>query len=532
MNRLATEICRALADRNVRTVFGIPGVHNLELYRGLADSGISHILARHEQGAGFMADGYARASRKPGVAFVISGPGVTNILTPVGQAYSDSVPMLVLATCLDRADILQGDGKLHELKNQEGAGDSVADWSLAAGDAQSVYRLMDRAFNEFSCKRARPKIINVPLSILSDVAPPPPVPARHPAKPRANPEIVEQAANLIRVARRPLFVFGGGAVGHHASARKLVEAAGGAVFMTYAGRGIVSPDYPFSFGSFLARPESARCIADADLVVAVGTMLSQTDLWRDRLGHKCRMVRVDIDPGAFAALECEDIPVLGDAGDFFASVLELLEGCDSKSGWNAADVAGWKSVLRNSCASVRPGVAEVAAEMADGLLPGTQVFSDMTQLAYAAKEIIELDAPGSWHHPYGFGTLGYALPAAIGGKVAKPDSPVLSIAGDYGFQYTMQELGTLADIDLPVVVLLWDNGGLKEIELSMEQSQIEPTATRAFIPNLHLLARSYGLGYVKQSSLSDLAPTVEAALKSKTSILIHADAAALTGSNR
>ena len=180
---------------------------------------------------------------------------------------------------------------------------------------------------------------------------------------------------------------------------------------------------------------------------------------------------------------------------------------------------------------MRPGVAEVAAELADGLLPGTLVFSDMTQLAYVAKEIIELDAPGSWHHPYGFGTLGYALPAAIGGKVAKPDSPVLSIAGDYGFQYTMQELGTLVDTDLPVVVLLWDNGGLKEIELSMEQSQIEPTATRAFIPNLHLLARSYGLGYVKQSSLSDLARTVEAALKSKTSILIHADAAALAGSN-
>ena len=308
MNRLATQICRALADRNVRTVFGVPGVHNQELYRGLAGSGITHVLARHEQGAGFMADGYARASGKPGVTFVISGPGVTNILTPVGQAYSDSMPMLVLATCLDGADILRGDGRLHELKNQEVAGDSVADWSLAAGDAQSVYRLMEKAFNEFSCKRARPKIINIPLSILSDVAPPPPPPARRPAKPRARPEVVEQAANLIREARRPLFVLGGGAIGDQASARKLVEAVGGAVFMTYAGRGVVSPDYPFSFGSFLARPESARCIADADLVVAAGTTLSQTDLWRDQLGHKCRMVRVDIDPGAFAALSAKMSP--------------------------------------------------------------------------------------------------------------------------------------------------------------------------------------------------------------------------------
>ena len=154
MAPLGTQISYALKARGVDVVFGIPGVHNQELYRGLEEAGLRHILARHEQGAGFMADGYARATGRAGVAFVITGPGLCNIMTALGQAYSDSVPSLVFSSCLD--DIETRKGQLHQMKDQLAAAATVCDWSeLAQSDAQ-VYRLMDQAFAEFAHQRPRP----------------------------------------------------------------------------------------------------------------------------------------------------------------------------------------------------------------------------------------------------------------------------------------------------------------------------------------------------------------------------------------
>ena len=176
---LGIQVCRALGERGVETVFGIPGVHNQELYRGLIGSGIRHVLARHEQGAGFMADGYARAARKPGVMFLISGPGFTNAMTPIGQAYSDSVPLLAISSCLEASDPYAGRGRLHEMKDQPSAGRCVADWSLAAADADEVFRLIDRAFVEFEARRPRPKAIHIPVGLLKSHAAAPDSPRRH-----------------------------------------------------------------------------------------------------------------------------------------------------------------------------------------------------------------------------------------------------------------------------------------------------------------------------------------------------------------
>ena len=492
---LGVQICRALGQRGVRTIFGIPGVHNQELYRGVSLTGLEHVLARHEQGAGFMADGYARATGRPGVAFVISGPGLTNVLTPVGQARSDSVPMLVLAACLDEATVLTGSGGLHELKNQSIAGDAVADWSLTAPDVASVFLLIDRAFNEFSCSRPGPKIINIPVPLLSQSSPPPKAPPVWSQWPVAPESQVQKVAELLGCAQLPLFVFGGGAASASEAARVAVERTSSAVFLTYAGRGVIAPGYSLNLGSKLARPESTRQIAKADLVIAVGTRLSETDLWREQLGHDCPMVRVDIDPGAFLELRDGDLPVLSEAGSFLESLNRHLPAGGQSSGWDRAEFRRFKDVLHNSCAAERPGIAKVAMAVADLLPERTLIYSDMTQFAYVAKEVVDLKLPGRWHHPYGFGTLGYALPAAIGGKVADPDSPVLAIAGDYGLQYTIQELATLADIQLPITILVWDNDGLQEIEHSMIEAQIPPTATGAFLPDLELLSRAFNLGY-------------------------------------
>ncbi|MEL7115122.1 MAG: thiamine pyrophosphate-binding protein, partial [Pseudomonadota bacterium] len=273
---LGAQISKMLAARGVEVVFGIPGVHNVELYRGLEESGLRHVLARHEQGAAFMADGYARATGQPGVCYLITGPGFANAMTPLGQAYSDSVPVLALASCLDESAHLKG--QLHQMRDQAGAGRTVCDWSETAQTAEAAYGLIDRALAEFQTARPRPKALHVPIELLGQrVGAAPPLAA---AVQRLSGAIegVEEVVDYLRGARRPLFIFGGGT--RSLLVPGLMERFGAASFVTYAGRGLVPMSNPLCFGAYLGRTGSREVIASADLVVAVGTELSETDLWR------------------------------------------------------------------------------------------------------------------------------------------------------------------------------------------------------------------------------------------------------------
>ena len=517
--------CEALRSRGVRQVFGIPGVHNQELYRRLTGGGLSHLLARHEQGACFMADGYARATGEPGIAFVITGPGLTNGLTAIGQAYSDSVPVLVVASCLEENQRRPGTGFLHKLKDQAAAGAGVADWSLTAASPGEAFALLDRALDEFTGCRPRPKILNLPVSLLSQPAPPPPLPPPvRRSLPAADISLVRQCAGALRRASRPLFVFGGGAVGAVPEARQVLSLSSAAAFTTYAGRGIVPAEYGLGFGSYLARPESEAVCASADLVLAVGTELSQVDLWRGQLGHRALMVRVDIDPEALALTDGNTIAVYADARRFLAALAVELGKEKLVTGWTEAEAADARREFRASCDAERPGIASIAETLSASLPDDAIVFSDMTQFAYVAKEVTPARMVGGWHHPYGFGTLGYALPAAIGAKAGLPERPVLAIAGDYGFQYTLQELGTAAELARPFPIIVWDNQGLQEIADSMERSQIEPTAVKAHNPDFPSLAASYGLLTSSPKSLAQLIAAVANAFQAERPTLIHADA--------
>ncbi|MFM2355525.1 MAG: hypothetical protein RLZZ528_1261, partial [Pseudomonadota bacterium] len=487
---LGAQISHMLKARGVEVIFGIPGVHNVELYRGIEEAGITHVLARHEQGAGFMADGYARATGKPGVCYLITGPGFLNAMTPLGQAQSDSVPVLAVASCLRRADLGAGRARLHEMTDQEMAGASVCGWSRTASGAREAYQAVDRALAEFAAGRAGARALHVPIDLLEAQAEAAPAMPPVPLRPVPAPEAIAAAAGLLRRARKPLFIFGGGASRAAEAARELAGKVQGASFTTFAGRGIIAPDAPLFFGNYLSRPTSARIFAEADLVIAVGTELSETDIWRDHLGHACPLIRVDLDPSELADDTVADLPILGDAGAFLTQLAGMI--APQVSGWRAEDVAAARAAFRAEVDAERPGVLAIV-EALRGMMPAdAMVYSDMTQFAYVATEVWDMAAPGLWHHPFGFGTLGYALPAAIGGKVGRPDAPVVAIAGDYGFQYTVQELGTAVELGLSLPILIWDNGKLKEIEESMQRSQIAPNAVIARNPDFIALARAYG----------------------------------------
>ncbi|WP_456389504.1 5-guanidino-2-oxopentanoate decarboxylase [Profundibacter sp.] len=518
---LGANISHMLKARGVDVIFGIPGVHNIELYRGIEEAGISHVLARHEQGAGFMADGYARATGKVGVAYVITGPGLCNIMTPMGQAYSDSVPMLVISSCLETKDTGMGRGRLHEMRDQEAAAATVCDWSMTAPDAPAAYRLVDKAFMEFSSKRARPKHIQVPIDVLGSMADAPPDQPTPAAKPLARPEDIAAAAEWLLGAKRPMFVFGGGAAEGFEAARKLVRLMRAASMCSFAGRGIIAPDYPLNYGPCLSKADSAAELAKADLVLCIGTELSETDLWRDQLGYGAPMIRVDLDAHSLADDHVADLPIMGDAAAFLSDLCDLVEGHNKVTEWSAAEVAVAKSAFAEEADAARQGIAPICAAMAEALPKGTLIYSDMTQFAYVSKELYPLDRPNLWHHPYGFGALGYGLPAAIGGKIGRPNTPVVAIAGDYGFHYTMQELGVAVELGLSLPIILWDNGKLKEIEDSMVASQIAPNAVIARNPDFCALARAFGAGAVAPETLADFQKALKDALKADGPTLIH-----------
>ncbi|NOR29800.1 MAG: acetolactate synthase isozyme1 large subunit [Sulfitobacter sp.] len=515
---LGAQISHMLKDRGVEVIFGIPGVHNQEMYRGIEESGLTHVLARHEQGAGFMADGYARATGKPGVAYVITGPGLCNIMTPMGQATSDSVPLLVLSSCLDETAARKG--QLHQMKDQQAAAATVCDWSEEARTAGAAYTLIDRALSEFATQRPGAKHIQVPIAVLEAAAQGPAASGEKTTRPLGpTPQDIAKVCDLLMASKRPLFVFGGGARAA-GDVNALLRRTGAASFTTYAGRGVVAPDAPVHFGSALARPGSADVIASADLVIAVGTELAEVDIWRAHLGHTAPLVRVDVDPTVLTDAQEAQVQVQGDAAAFVSRLCEM-DIDRPQSGWTAQEVVAARARWRSEIEAERPGLLPVIDALQAAVPKDAMIYSDMTQFAYAAKEVWDMDAPGHWHHPYGFGTLGYATPAAIGGAIGRPDAPTLAIIGDYGFHYTMQELGAAVELGLSLPIILWDNGKLGEIEDSMVRAQIAPNAVVAHNPDFCKLAEAFGALSTAPKTLSELPEVLKQAFSAGRPTLIY-----------
>lgn len=514
---LGAQISHMLKSRGTDVIFGIPGVHNQEMYRGIEEAGITHVLARHEQGAGFMADGYARASGRPGVCYVITGPGVLNTLTPLGQAYSDSVPVLMIASCLDETGYEKG--QLHQMNDQEAAAQSVTDWSATAVSVKAAYGLIDRALSEFETKRPRSKALHVPIKLLEAEADAPPTQRAQTITAPSFPDVT-QIVQALAGAKRPMIIAGGGCVSCSTALRELAKTCGAASFTTYAGRGVFSSADPLHFGSNLTRPTSESIIAQADVVLAIGTELAEVEFWRPDVGHAGTFIRVDIDPEMLTTRPRTDIALCADAGATVAALNAAITDAGN-SQWDPKDVAKFRATWRAEIEVERPGLPEVVDAVRDAVPDDVMIYSDMTGFAYTAKDIWAMEKPAHWHHPFGFGTLGYALPAAIGGVIARNGDPTLCIIGDYGVQYTVSELATAVELGLPLPIIVWDNGKLGEIENSMIRSQIAPNSVIQRNPDFIALAKAYGAQAVEPATLADIAPALQAAFAANGPTIIR-----------
>jgi acetolactate synthase-1/2/3 large subunit len=508
-------LVQLLEQLGVDTVFGIPGVHTVELYRGLPATRIRHITPRHEQGAGFMADGYARVSGKPGVCFIITGPGMTNIMTAMGQAYADSIPMLVISSVNRTEQLGMGGGRLHELPSQRALTAGLTAFSHTLMRPDELPEVLSRAFAVFASGRPRPVHIEIPTDVITAAA-------DHvnrklgalPHRPLPAADAITLAAQALRAARQPLVLLGGGAVEGASEAVALVEALDAPTCCTINAKGLLPKGHPLSLGSNQSLVPVRELAAQADVVLAIGTELGETDydvVFDGQFRLNGTLIRVDIDPEQLNRNFPADIAIVGDARMTMQALVGALgKDVGSSLGGRATETPGTRRVaaVRAQLEAQWPRAWQGQRRVLDVLqatLPDAIVVGDSTQPVYSGNHLFEATRPRSWFNSStGYGTLGYALPAAVGAKLAAPSRPVVALIGDGGIQFTLPELASAIEANAPIIILLWNNRGYGEIKRYMRNRSIPEIGVDIYTPDLLLLAKGFGCNATRVDSFDHL----------------------------
>ena len=446
------------------TVFGIPGVHNIELYRGLHRSGVRAVSPRHEQGAGFMADGWSIVTGRPGVCTLISGPGLTNALTPIAQAFHDSRPMLVLAATTPTDALGRRFGPLHDLDDQAAVARTVTAFSETVLHPDEVPELLAMAFDVFRSHRPRPVHLAFPTDVLQLECGPLQVFPSSSGRAAPSPSSIDAAVAVLRSAVSPIIVAGGGAIDAGAELRKVAELLDAPVVLTGNAKGVLASSHPLCVGNLLVAPGVQRAVEAADAVLVVGSELSDADMYNGghALEFRGRLVRLDIDADQLERRAAPEVRLVGDAAMGLHALALGLRGVQHDG---AARTAALRAdALAGGRADLVPWLDALDASIPDDAI----VALDSTQLAYAAHGRLRAERPRSWLAPYGLGTLGCALPMAIGAKIAASDRPVFALAGDGGWLFTVAEMATAFDEQLDLVLVVWDNRGYAQIRESFD----------------------------------------------------------------
>lgn len=510
-------LVKQLQAWGVDTVFGIPGVHTVELYRGLPGSGIRHITPRHEQGAGFMADGYARVSGKPGVCFIITGPGMTNILTAMGQAYADSIPMLVISSVNERERLGLGKGYLHELPDQRAMTAGVSAFSHTLMSVEELPGVLARAFSVFEGERPRPVHIELPLDIITaDASHMALVPRPVVRRPAPNRTLIREAAGLLKQAERPLLLLGGGCVAAEAEAeaRALAAALDAPTALTINAKGLLPPGHPLLLGSNQSLHPVRDLALEADVVVAIGTELGETDydvVFDGDFRLPGRLIRIDIDAQQLHRNFTPHLAIQGDARVAMRMLLAEFNPREADPGSPGARRTLAVQARLNEDFSGWTHYRQLFATLLQAL-PEARFVGDSTQTVYSGNHLVELDGARRWFNSStGYGTLGYGLPAAIGAKLAEPSRPVISLMGDGGIQFTLPELASAVEAGVGIIVLLWNNAGYGEIKRYMERRDIEPIGVDIYTPDLLAIARGFGCAAERARDHAHLAELLRSA---------------------
>jgi 5-guanidino-2-oxopentanoate decarboxylase len=514
---------KLLAAYEVDTVFGMAGTMTLELYRGIARTGIRHVQCRNEQGASLMADGYARATGKPGVCTIIGGPGVTNAATGIAQAYCDSQPMLVLSGASPALTHGKGWGAIHELNDQAAVTAGFTAFSAMVRYPEELPELIGRAYAVFRGSRPRPVHLSLPRDVL-------PLPVetewktrRSPSLPMPDAAAIEEAADRLAQAKRPFIFVGGGAVGTRQALTDIAERIGAPVLSSNAGKGILPDSHPLSLGGSILQEASQQALADADVVLLVGSEVAAGDHFLTKLEIAGELIRIDIDPLELASMYCASVPIQGDARAALAALAVALSRRNVSSERARGESRAREILARNAAkmTDLEKLHARVWKLLRSALPADAMVMGDATQIVYSGSFAMPMETERCWYYSGNYCALGFALPMAIGAKIGAPRRPVIAVAGDGGLMFTVNELATAAEERIALPVLVWNNDALQAIADGMDERHIARIGVEPKSPDFIRLAESLGCRATRVASAERLRQSVREGLTADRPTLIE-----------
>lgn len=468
----AAAVVASLEAEGVDVVFGYPGGQAIKIYDALYDSHqIRHILARHEQGAVHMADGYARSTGRPGVALVTSGPGATNTVTGIATAYMDSVPLVVITGQVPRGVI--GTDSFQE-SDIVGITMPVVKHSFLLQSVDELTSVFREAFHIAVTGRPGPVLIDVPSDIagtemLFEYPDRVNLPSYKPTY-RGNAKQVRAACKLIEKAQRPLLCVGGGVVSSEAASEleQLIDLMRIPAVTTLMGKGALRASHPLNLGAvgMHGSKSSNLAMTECDLLIAAGSRFSDRVTGRlDNFAQHADVVHIDIDPAEIGKIRACQVPIVGDLKGVLADLAEQLrkDGAEPQTGEWLARIGGWRERFPFYHPNVGDGTDEIVPELVLKELSrqldpeNSVVVTEVGQHQMWANQFIDREKPRSFLSSGGLGTMGFGFPAAIGAAFGNPGKQVVCVAGDGSFQMNSQEMATAAVNGAPVKVLLMDN---------------------------------------------------------------------------
>ena len=520
----------ALKAHGVDTIFGVPGIHNLAIYDALADEpAIRVVTTRDERGAGHMADGYARATGRPGVCLTVPGPGVTNALTAIGEAYADSSPVLLLASQLPSGTVAVDREDFHQLRDSGAVLASVTQWGVRPCRAEEIGPAVREAFRRFQTGRPRPCYLDLPMDLLGanvDVSVPArPADANGRRRDSATDAEVGRAADVLMGASRPVLLVGGGAWKAGEPLRELAERLSIPVVMTSSGKGVIPEDHALSLGDgWMAHQLGREALERADCVLAVGVRFGPltTSWWTLQLSGQ--VIHVDIDPTEIGKHVQASVGIVGDARQVMEALVTQLRDRDGVTRRPWLDVVDLRERRREAIRARAPDAVATLEGLRRVLPDAALVFNDINGIACWGAGAFICRQPRTFHYPIGFGCLGFALPAAIGAKLARPETPVLALCGDGGFLFSGHELATAVRERAAVVAVVFNDHAYGTIKADQNHRYPNRRSLGSDLrsPDFVRYAEAFGASGCRVDSVHKVPEAVAAALEHDGPTVIEA----------
>jgi len=525
-------VVKSLSAEGIDVAFGIPGLHNIAIYDALYDHPqIRHITTRHEQGAAYMADGYARASGKPGVC-ITTGPGAYNTITAMAEAYASSSPVINIATQIPTALVGRDKGILHEGKDQLGLFRAVTGWNKRVESIKDISPTIHEAFRRIKTQRPRPIELEFPIDVLDGWDDVEILSAESYERALGDPVKVAEAADCLAKSKKPVIWAGGGVISAGASAElvRLAELLQAPVLTSGMGKTVMSSDHPLYLGTLgrswgrydsqLSKSLLSKLLEESDVMLAVGTRFSATHTIYWTLPFPDQLIQIDIDETQFGKNYRCEVGIVGDAKAVLEQLLQQL-GQGSERPSRAAEVSAVEEAIYQRAKQRAPEEIQMLEDIRAVAGSSAIVSIDGNIASYWAGMFLKVFEPRTEMALWGFAGLGFAFPAGIGAKVACPDKPVIVLVGDGGFQFTSQELATAVQFGINVVVIIFNDNSYGMIK-SMQQRWFNGRYIAVDLrnPDFIKFAESFGAAATEVSSLLEVKDALEKALSLDTSSII------------